>query len=63
MLLSAAGVAGDLIESMVKRASGVKDSGTIIKGMGGFLDVVDSLMFTAPILYIYLRLFVETAAR
>lgn len=63
VLLSAAGVAGDLIESMVKRASGVKDSGTIIKGMGGFLDVVDSLMFTAPILYIYLRLFVETAAR
>ncbi len=59
-LLSAAGIAGDLIESMVKRASGVKDSGTIIKGMGGFLDVVDSLMFTAPILYIYMRLFVET---
>ncbi len=61
VLLSCAGVAGDLIESMVKRASGVKDSGTIIKGMGGFLDVVDSLMFTAPILYIYMRLFVETA--
>lgn len=61
LLLSAAGIAGDLIESMVKRASGVKDSGTIIKGMGGFLDVVDSLMFTAPILYIYLRLFVDTA--
>ena len=60
VLLSAAGIAGDLIESMVKRASGVKDSGTIIKGMGGFLDVVDSLMFTAPILYIYMRLFVET---
>ncbi len=62
VLLSAAGIAGDLIESMVKRASGVKDSGTIIKGMGGFLDVVDSLMFTAPILYIYMRLFVETVA-
>lgn len=57
-LLSATGIAGDLIESMLKRATGVKDSGTYIQGMGGFLDVVDSLIFSAPVLYIYLRLFV-----
>jgi len=57
LLLSAAGITGDLIESMLKRACGVKDSGTVIKGMGGVLDVVDSLIFAAPVLYIYLNLF------
>lgn len=61
LLLSVAGIAGDLIESMLKRASGVKDSGSCIQGMGGFLDVVDSLIFTAPIMYLYLRLFVDIA--
>jgi len=59
LLLSMTGIVGDLIESLLKRASGVKDSGTIIQGMGGFLDVVDSLLFTAPVLYIYMRLFVD----
>jgi len=59
LLLAATGIAGDLIESLIKRASGVKDSGTIIQGMGGFLDVVDSLIFSAPVLYIYMRLFVD----
>lgn len=58
LLLSAAGITGDLIESMLKRSCGVKDSGTVIKGMGGVLDVVDSLIFAAPFLYIYLNLFV-----
>lgn len=58
LLLPAAGVAGDLIESVFKRAAGVKDSGRYIQGMGGLLDVLDSLLFTAPLLYIYIRLFV-----
>lgn len=59
ILLSTAGIIGDLIESLLKRASGVKDSGTMIQGMGGLLDVVDSLIFAAPFLYIYMRLFVD----
>lgn len=57
VLLSAFGIVGDLIESLLKRASGVKDSGCIIQGMGGLLDVLDSLLFAAPVLYIALRIF------
>ncbi|HMP74697.1 MAG TPA: CDP-archaeol synthase [Kiritimatiellia bacterium] len=56
VLLSVAGVLGDLIESLLKRAAGVKDSGSFIQGMGGLLDVLDSLLFAAPVLYIALRL-------
>jgi phosphatidate cytidylyltransferase len=56
VLLSISGVAGDLFESLVKRACGIKDSGQILPGMGGLLDVLDSLLFGAPILYVYLRL-------
>lgn len=58
LLLPVAGVMGDLIESVLKRAAGVKDSGSFIQGMGGVLDVIDSLLFTAPLLYIYTRFFI-----
>lgn len=48
-------VVGDLIESLFKREAGAKDSGRFFPGIGGILDLLDSLLFNAPIMYLYLR--------
>jgi phosphatidate cytidylyltransferase len=55
VVLSVAAVVGDLIESLFKREAGVKDSGHLFPGIGGILDLLDSLLFNAPIMYLYLR--------
>lgn len=48
-------VVGDLAESVVKRSLGAKDSGRMLPGIGGSLDLIDSLCFTAPVVYFYLK--------
>jgi phosphatidate cytidylyltransferase len=55
IVLSVTAVIGDLIESLFKREAGVKDSGRLFPGIGGILDLLDSLLFNAPIMYLYLR--------
>ena len=54
-ILGLCAVVGDLIESLFKREAGVKDSGKFFPGIGGILDLLDSLLFNAPIMYLYLR--------
>jgi phosphatidate cytidylyltransferase len=60
-LLGIAAVVGDLIESIFKREAGVKDSGKFFPGIGGILDLLDSLLFNAPIMYLYLRHVLRTS--
>ncbi len=53
------GQVGDLVESLIKRSAGVKDSGSILPGHGGLLDRIDAVLFIAPFVYLYLSLRVD----
>ncbi|MCE0483707.1 MAG: phosphatidate cytidylyltransferase [Methylacidiphilales bacterium] len=55
LLIPIVSVVGDLAESIVKRDASIKDSGRTIPGIGGALDLIDSILFSAPVLYFYLQ--------
>ena len=54
-IICVVGVFGDLSESVLKRCHGIKDSGHKLPGIGGILDLTDSLLFTGPVTYFYLK--------
>jgi phosphatidate cytidylyltransferase len=55
-IVVAAGIAGDLFESLLKRSAGIKDSSSLIPGHGGILDRIDALLFAAPVYFVALSL-------
>jgi phosphatidate cytidylyltransferase len=57
LIISIAGTYGDLTESMLKRSMGVKDSGSVMPGHGGFLDRFDSALISFPLVYLFISMF------
>jgi phosphatidate cytidylyltransferase len=61
LVLGFAAIIGDLGESIIKRSCDVKDSGSLLPGIGGALDLIDSILFTAPLLFFYLRFIIDVS--